>query len=229
MIAAIGFVDDPVVCSDTNNMEGTGQRLLSNIEELAPDITARAAEIEAGRRIPPDLVESLRSIGIFRMFVPQSHGGLELDLPTGMEVIRALGRIDGSVGWTAMIASGGSIFAPLFPRETYDRVYQGGPDVVFAGSIQSAGTAEATAKGWRVSGRWPFASGCQQADWMVGFCVMTDGGRPIVGEAGRPLVRGLSLRARDWQIEDTWYVAGLKGTGSHHIALSDVMVPGQFL
>src|SRR5271163_3262373 len=124
MIAAIGFVDDPVaddVCSDTNNMGGTCKRLLSNIQELAPNITARAAEIEAGRRIPPDLVETLRSIGIFRMFVPRSHGGLELDLPTGLEVIRALGRIDGSVGWTAMIASGGSIFAPLLPRETYER------------------------------------------------------------------------------------------------------------
>src|SRR5271170_5071933 len=97
----------------------TVKRLVASILDLAPDIVARAAEIEAARRIPPDLVETLKSIGVFRMFVPRSHGGLELDLPSGLKVIRALGRIDGSVGWTAMIASGGSIFAPLFPRETY--------------------------------------------------------------------------------------------------------------
>ena len=65
-------------------MTNTAERLLADIRELAPVITARAAEIEAGRRIPPDLVEALRSIGVFRMFVPRSHGGLELDLPTAL-------------------------------------------------------------------------------------------------------------------------------------------------
>ena len=62
-----------------------------------------------------------RSIGIFRLFVPRSHGGLELDLPTALEIIAALGRIDGSVGWTAMIGCGSGIFAPLLPRETYEQ------------------------------------------------------------------------------------------------------------
>jgi alkylation response protein AidB-like acyl-CoA dehydrogenase len=211
--------------AETVYVTSTANRLLADIRQLAPDITARAAEIEAGRRIPLDLVETLRSIGVFRMFVPQSHGGLELDLATGLDIISALGRIDGSVGWTAMIASGGSTFAPSLPRETYERVYQNGPDVIFAGSIQPAGTAEATAGGWRVNGRWPFASGCLHADRMVGFCVMTKGGKPLPGEGGRPPVRGLALPACDWQIEDTWYAAGLKGTGSHHIALKDTVVP----
>jgi alkylation response protein AidB-like acyl-CoA dehydrogenase len=213
------------VFSDTPPMTNTARRLLADVRELAPGIAARAAEIEDARRIPPDLVEALRSIGVFRIFVPQSHGGFELDLPTGLEIITALGRIDGSVGWTAMNSNGGSIFAPSLPRETYDRVYQNGPDVTFAGSTQPVGTAEATAGGWRVSGRWPFASGCQHADWMVGFCVMTEGGKPLPGEGGRPRIRGACLPARDWQIEDTWYAAGLKGTGSHHIILRDKIVP----
>src|SRR5882724_5408264 len=86
-------------------MTNTAKRLLADIRELAPEIAARAAEIEAERRIPPDLVQALKSIGIFRMFVPQSHGGLEVDLPTALEVVAALGRIDGSVGWTAMVAN----------------------------------------------------------------------------------------------------------------------------
>jgi alkylation response protein AidB-like acyl-CoA dehydrogenase len=87
-------------------MTQTAQRLLADIRELAPHAASRAAEIEAGRRIPPDLVEALRSIGVFRMFVPQTHGGLELDLPIVLEVIEALGRLDGSVAWTAMIGAG---------------------------------------------------------------------------------------------------------------------------
>ncbi|HJX21375.1 MAG TPA: acyl-CoA dehydrogenase family protein, partial [Steroidobacteraceae bacterium] len=112
----------------------TAKRLLADIRELAPDISARTAEIEAGRRIPPDLVDTLRSIGVFRLFVPQSHGGFELDLPTALEIIAALGRIEGSVGWTVGIGSGCDVFATLLPRETYAQVYKYGPDVIIAGS-----------------------------------------------------------------------------------------------
>jgi alkylation response protein AidB-like acyl-CoA dehydrogenase len=203
----------------------SANRLLADIGDLAPGIAARAAEIEAERRIPPDMVEALRSIGVFRMLVPRSHGGLELDLPAALEIIRALAKVEGSVGWTVAISSGGSIFAPLLTRDTYEEVYRNGPDVIIVGSAQPAGRAEMTADGWRVNGRWPFASGCQQADWMAGLCVMTSGGKPLADEAQSPLVRGFVLPARDWLIEDTWYVAGLKGTGSHHIALRDTVVP----
>jgi alkylation response protein AidB-like acyl-CoA dehydrogenase len=209
-------------------MSQTAQRLLADIRELAPHVTARAAEIEAGRRIPPDLVEALRSIGVFRMFVPQSHGGLELDLPTALQVIEALGRLDGSLGWTAMIGAGSAVFVPYLPRETYDQIYQNGPDMIIAASAQPAGTAEAVPDGWRINGRWPFMSGCQHADWILGFCIVTDQRKPIPGPAGKdgpPMLRGFMLPARDWQIEDTWHVAGLKGTGSHHVSLRDTLVP----
>jgi alkylation response protein AidB-like acyl-CoA dehydrogenase len=199
--------------------------LLADIRKLEPQIKPRAGDIEATRRIPPSLVEALKSIGVFRMAMPRSHGGFELDLPAVLEIVTALSRIDGSVGWTMAIATGGDLFAPLLPRETYDEVYRAGADVVLAGSGQPAGTAEASGGSWRVTGRWPFASGCQHADWMVGFCIMSDRGKPLLDEAGAPMVRGFILPARDWLIEDTWYVAGLRGTGSHHITLRDAFVP----
>ena len=203
------------------------KRLLADIEELAPALAARAAEMEAERRIPHDVMEVLKSIGAFRLFAPRSHGGLELDLTTGLRIITALARIDGSVGWTAMIGNGGHLFAALLPRETCDRVYRNGPDPMIAGVSAPAGTAEATEGGWRVNGRWPFASGCLHAGWMAGFCVMTEGGKPLAGPAGGkgPLVRGFFMPACDWQIEDTWRVAGLKATGSHHIVFRDKVVP----
>src|SRR6202167_6054282 len=92
----------------TQPMNSQAQRILTDIEELAPHIVARAAETEAGRRIPVDVIESLRSIGVFRMLVPRSHGGLELDLPAALDVLLALARIDGSLGWTVMIGRGGT-------------------------------------------------------------------------------------------------------------------------
>src|SRR5215831_16794132 len=106
---------------------GVVKRLLIDVRELTPALSARAAEMEASRRIPHDVVKLLKAIGAFRLFVPQSHGGLELDLPGGLSIITALARVDGSVGWTVMIGNGGPLFAALLPREIYDRVYRGGP------------------------------------------------------------------------------------------------------
>jgi indole-3-acetate monooxygenase len=200
--------------------------LLAAVQELRPSITARALEIETSRRIPPDIVDALKRAGIFRMFVPRSYGGLELDLPTGLEILVELAKIDGSVGWNAMTSSNGSLFAPFLPQRTYELIYQSGPDVIFGGASQPLGTAEEVRAGGRlVSGRWPFSSGCQYADWIAGFCVAIADGKPLLGEAGRPQIQAAWLPAHEWQIEDTWHAAGLRGTGSHHVVLKNKSVP----
>jgi indole-3-acetate monooxygenase len=209
-------------------MQDTAKRIFSDIDDLAPQLRARVTEFEAARRIAPDVISTLKSIGIFRMLAPRSHGGLELDLPTALDVIATIARIDGSLGWTVMIGSGAGLFAPLLPRETYDDVYRSGPDIIIAGSTQPVGTAEATAGGWRINGCWPFASGCDHADFMLGICLRTQDGKPLsqgAGEDGPPRPFGFMLPARDWQIEDTWYASGLKGSGSHHITIKDTIVP----
>jgi alkylation response protein AidB-like acyl-CoA dehydrogenase len=114
----------------------------------------------------------------------------------------------------------------LLSRETYDQIYRDGPDVIFAGSSQPTGTAEAVEGGLRVNGRWPFVSGCQHADWMVNMCVMTKDGQPLPGPIdGVPKMQVVFLPAINGQIEDTWHAAGLKGTGSHHVVLRDTLVP----
>jgi alkylation response protein AidB-like acyl-CoA dehydrogenase len=200
-------------------------RMLSDISQLAPELAARAAEIEAARRMPPDLVDRLRAIGLFRAFVPRSHGGFELDLPQGLQLVTALGKIEGSVGWNVMVAINSPLFTPLLPREIYDRVYSTTPDVIFSGSAQPGGKAELIDGKWHVTGRWPFVSGCQSADWILGFCIVMQDGKPVPGAvAGMPAVKVCMLPAGEWRIEDTWHVAGLRGTGSHHVALDDVVV-----
>jgi alkylation response protein AidB-like acyl-CoA dehydrogenase len=200
-------------------------RLLADIQELAPHIQSRSGEMEASGRIPTDLIESLRAIGVFRMFVPRSHGGFELDFIDGIEIIQALARIDGSVGWIATISSGVSLVATFLRPEIYDRIYKDGPDVIFAGSLRPGGKAEAIGNSRRLNGRWGFASGCQHADWMYCAFVISKDGVPLLQPNGQNLVRGCLLPARDWRIEDTWHVAGLKATGSHDIVITDVVVP----
>jgi alkylation response protein AidB-like acyl-CoA dehydrogenase len=203
----------------------TAGRLLADIQELAPEITACALEMEAAGTVPSHLVDRLKAIGVFRMFVPHRDGGLGLDLPAGLDIVRTLAKIEGSIGWIVGIASGGALLTPFLRRETYRSIYQSGPDTIIAGSGQPPGTAEAVPEGWRVNGRWGYVSACQHADWIIGFCVMHEGGNPMTDATGAAVMRGFFLAAEQWQIEETWNAVGLKGTGSHDILLRDKIVP----
>jgi indole-3-acetate monooxygenase len=208
-----------------NASKDTTKQLLADIEKLAPHIQSRSAELEASGRIPIDLIESLKTIGVFRMFVPRSHGGFELDFGDALKIIQALARIDGSIGWCATISNGASVFATFLCPEIYDRIYGQRPDVIFAGSLRPNGKAEATGDGWRLNGRWDFASGCQHADWMFGTFVMSKDGVQLTRPNGQKVTRSCLVPAREWNIKETWHVAGLKATGSHDIEITDFVAP----
>jgi alkylation response protein AidB-like acyl-CoA dehydrogenase len=196
------------------------------IREMRPRLDSRAREIEAARRVPADILEELKRLGLFRMNAPKSHGGLELPLRDSCEIVTELAKVDGSVGWVVMIGSFASLILGRLPRPMFDRIYRDGPDVSVAGGAAPEGSAEIFDGGYRVTGRWPFASGCDHADWLFGFCVASRNGVPEPGPLeGVPPLRIVVLPAKDWQIEDTWFSHGLRGTGSHHIALNDVWVP----
>jgi len=204
----------------------TSAPVLAAVAELAPRLAAQAAATEARRRLAPGVVDELREAGCFRMLVPRSHGGDELDLVTGMRVLEELARADGSVGWTVAIGGAGWLDLCHLPRATFDALYAGGP-IVTAGVIAPSGTAEPVDGGYRVSGRWGFASGCEHADRLYGNCIDTgeiDGSGDGSGE-GPPPMRVAVFAPGEVDIEDTWTVSGLRGTGSHHIVADDVLVP----
>ena len=94
-----------------------------------------------------------------------------------------------------------------------EQILRNGQDRIIAGSGQPVGTAERVPGGWRVTGAWPFASGCQSAEWIVGTCVMMEGGSPIdAGDRPGPMIRTCLMPAEHWEIRDTWRTLGLKGT-----------------
>ena len=203
-------------------------RVLSRIAALAPMVARLAPDIEQGRRLPAELVSALRSARIYGMLVPRRYGGLELDAPSAFRAIAALARLDGSVGWNAMIGQVWSLMPFLASPNVCEQIYQDGKDHIIAGSGQPVGTAERVSGGWRVSGSWPFVSGCQNAEWIAGTCVMMEGGSPIDASHGPgPMTRTCLMPAEHWEIRDTWHAFGLKGTGSHHVALTDVFVPDE--
>jgi indole-3-acetate monooxygenase len=140
----------------------------------------------------------------------------QLDLPVQVQVIEELARADASVAWTVMIGSEGPVLFRMLPRSSFDALYAAGPDVIMAASASPTGVATPVTGGYRVTGRWAFASGCQHADWFAGHCIVDDGRDPPV--------RMMLLSSSDIEIEDTWSVSGLCGTGSH-----DVVVDGAYV
>jgi indole-3-acetate monooxygenase len=150
------------------------------VRTLSPALVARSEEIERGRRVPPDLVDELTAAGCFRMLVPRSHGGAELDPPAEMRVIEELGRADGSVGWTVMIGGLAPVLLGKLPRQTFDALYAAGPDVILAGTFNLTGVATPADDGFRVTGQWSFASGCQHCHWFVAHCIVDDGRQPPI-------------------------------------------------
>jgi alkylation response protein AidB-like acyl-CoA dehydrogenase len=202
-------------------------RLLAAVGDLAPGLAARSEEIEGARRVPRDIVDTLQRIGVFRTLVPRSHGGLQLTVPEVVPVIAALSAADSSVGWVAMIVTTSQTFCSRLPKATYDRIFADGPDAIVVGAGTPAGRADMVDGGYRITGRWPFSSGCQNAQWIVGHCVIFKDGEPVMSEHG-PVTKFFILPAESWRVEETWYASGLTGSGSHHVALDNVEASDAF-
>jgi alkylation response protein AidB-like acyl-CoA dehydrogenase len=192
--------------------------VLDAVRDLAPKIAARAAEVEAARRVPLDLLDDLSRAGCFRMLVPRSHGGSGIDLMSAMKVYEELSGADASVGWTVMIGASSWRDLGALPRGTFDALYADGPDVIIGGTFNPSGVAVVEGRGYRVSGRWAFASGCQHAHWLYGNCVED--------RAGTPQLRTVVFSPSEIEIQDTWSVSGLCGTGSHHFVADNVLIDG---
>lgn len=193
--------------------------VLAAVEGLAPSIAARAAEVEAGRRVPPDLLQQLVDAGCFRILLPASHGGIQAELPDAMRMLEALARADGSVAWIVGIGSSGWRDLAGLPRATFDDLWSGGPDTIVAGVFGPAGVVQEADGGYQVRGRWSFASGCEHAEVLYGNC-FHEGAPP-------PGLRTVAFRPEEVQIEDTWDSLGLRGTGSHHFHVHDLVVPAE--
>jgi alkylation response protein AidB-like acyl-CoA dehydrogenase len=200
--------------------------LLNAVRDLAPLITAQSAEIEAKRGLPKDLLEELLTAGCFRIAIPQSHAGLELDLPATLTVLEALGRADGSTAWLVMVACQFALLLPLLPQKRFDALFATGPNVIAAGSITPRGEIKAVAGGYEVNGRWPFASGCKHCQWLIASGLVMENGAPRPGPVpGVPQSRSAIVPIERATIFDTWSVSGLNGTGSHDFEVQTLQVP----
>jgi indole-3-acetate monooxygenase len=193
---------------------------LAAARALAPELSRRSREAEVARTLPADLVTRLRAQRLFALALPATLGGLECEPGVLIDVVEEVSRADPAAGWTVLIGNTSAFLAWLDPDVAADIVHRT-PQPVVAGSMAPLGRGELSPEGFRLTGRWPFASGCAHADWVMGGFVVTEGGTP---PAGPPRMRVAFLPRRSVQVLDTWQVAGLAGTGSHDVAVTDHVV-----
>ena len=190
------------------------EELLRRASQLVPLLKERAARTEELRRIPDDTVQDLLSSKLHLIGVPQRFGGLDVNYGLMLEVGALLGTGCASTSWCYSIWSAHSWLVGYWPLEAQEEVFGNSPDILTSSSLNAGKSAmEKTTSGFRLSGRWEFSSGCDAAQWVM---VGTD-----VPE-GRVWVL---VPRSDYEIVDTWFVSGLKGTGSKDIVINDVFVP----
>src|SRR3954470_317721 len=197
---------------------------VAEARRLAADAAAQAAEGERARRLPPALAQEIAEAGLFRLCVPASLGGLEAHPAVLVQAVEALARGDGAAGWCVAIAATSGLVGGYLPPAGAREIY-GSAASVAGGVFAPQGRAVAQDGGFRVSGRWPFASGCTHCDWLMGGCVVLDGETPRLLPNGMPDVRLLLAPAGGLTIHDPWHVSGLRATGSHDIELAETFVP----
>lgn len=199
-------------------------QLLAEATRLSAEFAEHSAAIEQARRIPPELSQLMAQAGFYRLFVPAAIGGLEVPPKLGCQIFEMLARGDASSAWVAFIAAtSGSSLAQI--AEPAARAIFSDPLVQMAGVFAPTGKAERVDGGFRVSGSWQWGSGSQNAAWILGGCMLFEGGQPLTNAQGQPLNHMLILPAAELEFKDTWHVSGLCGTGSTDFVASDVFVP----
>lgn len=188
------------------------------VAALAELAAAHAAKAELDRRLSPETYEAIRGAGFARHFVPARWGGSEGTFDDHVRDVAAVAEGDPSAAWCASIAATIGRMAGFLPEEAQRVIWGEGPDVFLVGALLPAGTAEPVAGGWLLSGRWPYMSGVHFSDHAMLCC-------PVPLARGGNEVRFLLVPRAAYTVEESWFMTGMRATGSDTLVLEPTFVP----
>jgi alkylation response protein AidB-like acyl-CoA dehydrogenase len=197
-----------------------------NARALSGYLKEKSADIDEARRLPAEVVARVREAGLFRLTMPKTWGGPELSTIEQLEVIEELCKANAAVGWCVMIGCDSGIYSAYLDDAAGRRLYPH-LDMATAGWVHPAGRADRVDGGYRIGGQWIFGSGITHADVVAAGCIVHENGAPVMNRAGTPLWRIMLAPASAYEIQDTWYTTGLRGTGSNDYRASDLFIPDE--
>jgi len=194
--------------------------MVTRAKALVPQLRGRAAHTEELRRLPPETERDLHDAGLFRVVQPRRVGGSEFDYVALVDCAEALGMGDASVAWNFANLASHHWMLGMFDKRAQDQVWDKDPNVLIASSfIFPAGRATEVEGGYRLRGSWPFSSGVASSEWNMLASVVSP-----EDEADGIEYRIFLVHRDDYKIRDTWDAAGLRGTGSNDVEVSDAFV-----
>jgi len=208
-------------------MTGTkAQSPLDAAQRLVPMIRASADQAEADRELPRPLFDALADAGLFLLALPRAVGGAEIDLPTYVQVLEKIGKADASTGWIVNQCAIFATYAARMPRDIARTIWIDTPRSVVANTPMPTAQAVVVPGGFRVTGRQGFSTGCRHAAWLAARAHVHENGQLRLRD-GQPEQLYLFVTVGEAELLDTWHVRGMRGTGTHHFAVSDVFVPAE--
>ena len=196
--------------------------MIETAKRLRAEIESYSDEAQRLRHMPDGLARLFREQQVFGMARPVELGGLGADLITTMRTVEEISIADASAGWCAAIGSG-SIGTPGISDSVAREILK--PGVAVCGVGSPSGRAAPVDGGYRITGRWAYASGCQNSDWMFMGNIVFDGDKPRMTPGGMPDFLLAVVPTSEIEVLDTWHVFGLRATGSHDVAVNDLFVP----
>jgi alkylation response protein AidB-like acyl-CoA dehydrogenase len=197
--------------------------------QLRPLIQAASPAIERERGLTQEVRQALYDAGLFKMLLPRSCGGEEVDPLSFVAAIEELAKADASTAWCVAQASGCSLAAAYVEPAVAEEIF-GSKDAVLAwGPFGPTVRAMLTDGGFRVTGTWSYASGSRHAQWLGGHSPVVDpDGKPCLGADHKPVERTMLFPKSKAELRDVWHVMGLKGTGSDSYTVTDLFVPAPY-
>jgi len=198
----------------------SARELTERAQSLVADVAERARTCEAECRVPEETVAQFKAAGLHRVTLPARFGGYELSFAPMVETSFALGKVCASTAWVCGLYMAHNWLGALFPMEAQDDIWSADGDAVISGSYAPIGKATPVKGGYRLSGRFPFSSGCPGADWNLCGAMLP------VGPQGKPAPCFTIVPKSDYTIDwESWRPVGLAGTGSFDVLVDDVFVP----
>lgn len=194
------------------------QKLLTSAVDLVPALAAREAAANAGRSVPDETIADYHRLGILRVMQPRRFGGYQASFDVFSRIVETLAEGCAASAWVYAVLGEHQWIIACMPDQAQIDVWGDNPLAVAASSLAPRETARRTTGGWRLSGRFPFSSGCRHAQWAIIGAKAEDA-------AGNTPIRYLIVPMSQIEIVDDWHVLGLRGTGSCSLELTDVFIP----
>ncbi len=200
----------------------TSETLIDQARDLASTVAPAVNRINQERRIPEDILGPIIEAGHFRLLLPKSLGGSELNHPDFLKIVRLYAEADASVGWCINQNNVFSTNAVRVGAAVAEEIWGDPRNVVTNGPPRPGTKAVISDGGYTLSGRWDFSSGISHASWIAALAPVHDADGNDTKE-----MRTFLIPKSEVEVIDEWFVGGLRGTASLSFVMDDHFVPAE--